>query len=236
MKKPIIGIVARPSNVFNTIDIEAVEETYRNAILNAGGIPILILPPQQISYQSNKPGEIEKLTDEEKEILKSQIDICDGILIPGGLKAYEYDYFISDYTKEKNIPILGICLGMQVMARSNGNAVIRKNDTDISHYSKDDYAHNVIINEDSLLNGILLSNKIMVNSFHNYHIEEVKNFDITARSKDDIIEAIEDKNHPFRLGVQWHPEKNYKDDENSRRIFKKFIDAADNYSYKKEVK
>ena len=230
MKRPIIGIISRPANVFNTIDVQAIEELNRNVIIKAGGIPILILPPQTISYQTVAPGEVKNLTDEEKEIIKSQLDLCDGIFAPGGLKAYEYDYFISDYAKEKNIPFLGLCLGMQIMARSNGNATILKNDSTLPHHNS---KHSIKIDKDSILHSILLNNEIIVNSFHNYHIEDVKNFLVIARSEDGIIEAIEDNNHPYRIGVQWHPEKNYEDDHNSRKIFKSFIEAASTYKLSK---
>ena len=137
MKPPIIGIVARPGKIFSTIDTVATEETNRNMILRFGGVPIMIMPPQQISYDSIKPRDVKPLTDDEKNILVDELMLCDGILMPGGLKSYSYDYFIDDYARENNIPILGECLGMQIMARNHNGAKIIKNDSTIKHYNKD---------------------------------------------------------------------------------------------------
>lgn len=147
--KPIIGIVARPGKIFSTIDTVVTEETNRNMILRFGGVPIMIMPPQQISYDSIKPRDVKPLTDDEKNILVDELMLCDGILMPGGLKSYSYDYFIDDYARENNIPILGECLGMQIMARNHNGAKIIKNDSTIKHYNKESkLAHNVTFVDD----------------------------------------------------------------------------------------
>ena len=231
--KPIIGIVSRPSKIFNTIDSQVVEETNRNMILKFGGIPIMIMPPQVLSYDSTAPKDTPSLTTFEEEILVDELKLCDGILMPGGLKSYSYDYFIDDYAKENNIPILGECLGMQIMARNHGGARVIKNETDIKHYNKDTMqAHKVFFVDDSKLSKMVNKKCETVNSFHNYHVCDVKNMKISAYASDGIIEAVEDPTKLFRLGVQWHPEKDL-DNESNQAICEGFIEAAKVYKKKR---
>lgn len=91
--KPIIGIVPRSSTIVNNCDVQAIEETYRNAIIQSGGLPIAILPTQVASFESAVPREMDKMTIENKEDLNRLLDICSGIVSPGGFKTYEYNYY-----------------------------------------------------------------------------------------------------------------------------------------------
>lgn len=231
MRTPVIGIVSRACRVLDTIDVQGSEEMYRNAILQMGGIPFTILPTQQVSFQSVAPRDVPKMTLEEQQKLNTVLDLCDGILMPGGFKLYEYDYYIYNYAVENNIPILGICAGMQVMARANGNAQIVKNDTSLCHYDKENiFAHSIDIEKDSLLYEILGQSSIDVNSYHNYHVEELRNLKSIATSCDGMIEAIENPEANFCLGVQWHPEKLVDQDQNSQKIFQYFINQSQKYN------
>lgn len=225
--KPLIGIVSRPNITVNKSDCHVMEEVYKNAIINSGGIPFMISPMQNISYQSLDPKDVPLMTDLEKEDLNILLELCNGILIPGGTKVYEYDSYICKYAKEKNIPVLGICAGMQLMARidcDNYNKKIENN----SHQSKggdDEYIHEVNIIKDSLLYKIIGKEKIKVNSFHSYQVNTSGIYDICAlSSEDNIIEGIEYKKHKFYMGVQWHPERCF--DENSKKLFKYFIEVS----------
>lgn len=225
--KPVIGIVSRPSILYDKFDVQVVEETYKNAIIECGGIPITILPSQKLSFQSIIPREAPRMTDLEKDDLNQVLNMCDGILIPGGLKTYEYDYYICEYAKKNNIPLLGICAGMQVMAYLENNIGNNKNKNDIHKTNINGYSHNVDIKKDSFLYEIIKKSNIRVNSYHSYHVVNGGNNVVSAQSSNDgIIEAIESRNNDFYLGVQWHPEKNINNDENSRKIFKCFITQA----------
>ena len=66
----------------------------------------------------------------------------------------------------------------------------------------------------------------MVNSRHNEHIDSVDNFVVSAISEDGIIEAIEDKNKNFVLGIQWHPESMLDYDIYACDIYKYFINKC----------
>ena len=211
----IIGIVGRPGELKTTKLNIGVLENYRKAIIKSGGVPILILPPQDIDYYNKSLEEIPSLTDEEKKILEKQIDLCDGVLMPGGTVMHEYDKYICDYCNRNDIPLLGICMGMQVMCNYNNDNKNIKIENE-SHYEDALYKHDVNINKDSILYSILEKDNIMVNSYHKYKVSNNGSYKISA-TKDDIIEAVE-KDGKFNIG--------YDNDVNSRKIFKKFISVC----------
>ncbi len=225
--KPIIGIIGIADCSINNKNIICIFENYRKAIIKYGGIPIVILPPQLIDYYEAIPKETTKLSTKEKEILINQINLCNGIIIPGGSKRFEHHNFICDYCNKKQIPILGICMGMQVMCNYNNDNKNKKIETNF-HNSQKNYKHLVNIDENSKLFTILKEKQILVNSFHSYQVENSGSYKIAATCEK-VIEAVEKKQDPFNIGVQWHPEKNYDKDLNSKRLFTYFINCAKLY-------
>lgn len=225
--RPMIGIVSRVEYPGDT-DKLVINDEYRRAIIDCGGDVFLILPPQIVDYGSTKGSEIAPLTQKEKEMLIRQLKMCDGILMPGGFKMLNYDFFILDYAIKNDIPILGICMGMQVMANYKRDIWNEKNDSNgISHRVEDkDYVHYVDIDKESLLFSIIREDCFMVNSLHNYHVLPSNYYQTVGYSEDGLIEAIEYPYNTFNIGVQWHPEKNYKTDCVSRRILETFIKKA----------
>lgn len=153
----------------------------------------------------------------EFEKIKRNINDCDGIILPGGSVFYENDFKIIDYLYKKNIPTLGICLGMQSMAEYFNN----KQEIEVeNHYQTEKYVHLVRIKKDTLLYKIMGKERIMVNSRHHSAIPYTT-LTINAISPDGIIEGVEDITKKFFLGVQWHPET--LNDNNSYLLFKYFI-------------
>lgn len=229
MTKPIIGIVGRSDTSSEDYNIICCFENIRRSIIKHGGIPILILPNQNLDYEPSIPKEIDRLTLSEKEDLKKAVDLCDGIVMPGTYKLFEYDRFIYEYSLSKDIPILGICGGMQLMGivDNNEKEILVKNDTNLKHFQKGiKYVHKINIIEDTLLSKIINKKEIEINSRHNYHLSKVNKLKVSAYSEDGFIEAIEMTNKRFVLGVQWHPESMLEYDENSNKIFKSFIDSC----------
>ena len=218
--KPIIGIIARVEYPGETGKL-VMNETYRQTIIKYGGNPIVIMPPQDINYTEVKYDNQEELTKEEKEMLITQINLCDGIIMTGGFKINKFDRFISEYATENDIPLLGICLGMQIMANYKKKLWLIKNDSYIEHRVEKGLVHNVTIDKNSKLYEIVKKEKFMVNSRHYYHVEPNDNYDVVAVSDDNYIEAIEMKNKKFNIGIQWHPES--MNDDASKKIFETFI-------------
>lgn len=145
------------------------------------------------------------------------VNLCDGIILSGGDNFIKQDFLLVDYLYKNNIPTLGICLGMQSMARffSKKEEVKVKN-----HLSADLYVHYVNINKKSLLYKILNEERILVNSRHQSAIIDTS-LKIVATSDDNIVEAIEDTNKKFFIGVEWHPES--LNDLNSKKLIEYFI-------------
>ena len=106
-----------------------------------------------------------------------------------------------------------------------------KINTNINHYQNDDrkYCHKVYINKNSKLYKILNKEKINVNSYHRYCSPKSDIYKIVAKSSDGVMEAIEHPNLTFNIGIQWHPEKDYNYDINSKLILKSFIKEAEKY-------
>ncbi len=231
--KPIIGIVEWP---YKDVDSDLIYEVTNNIvekISKHGGLPVGIFPTQIEDFQNKRIPEIKELSIDEKNDLNSTLNMCDAIIKPGALRIYGYERYIYSYTLEHNMPYLGICAGMQIMAgHNNDNYNNKKIESDIKHHSKEEYAHKIRILKYTLLHEILKEEEILVNSRHNYEIKNPGNLEISAYSPDGVIEAIENRDQLFNLGVQWHPENI--NDIYSDRLFDSFIEYAG--YYKKKIK
>ena len=228
--KPIIGVIGRPDILESGTLSMCLWENVRLAIVKKGGIPFLIAPNQNINYNLYDPENVPRLTDKEKDELYYLTNICDGLIIPGGDKWYEFDEVIYKYALEKDIPILGICAGMQVIGKMDtdqdnpikDNTI--RNNTIINHKARGQkYVHYVDIADNTTLKDIVGDNRINVNSSHNYHIDKVNKLTISAYSEDGLIEAVEYPDKKFVLGVQWHPESMLEYDDAANKIFDAFI-------------
>lgn len=183
MKKPIIGIVGREDlSREEGKSISLVGDKYRQAIIKSGGIPLLILPTQSLEYPHfNLDTDRELTVDEENDLIRI-LKMCDGIVMPGGCKIFYYDKFIANYAINNDIPILGICLGMQILGAIDceGEKVIEKisNDDKIQHKIKDLFAHKVKIEKDSILYDIVQNEEFLVNSRHRCNVIKTNKFDI----------------------------------------------------------
>lgn len=228
MRKPMIGIVGRTEKIMNKIDVIYLNEKLRKNIINKGGMPFLILPVQNTLFDGTN-NNIPKLTEEEKNHLNSMIDLCDGIIMPGGSHLYEHDFYIYEYALSKDIPILGICAGMQLMGIYDnlGEKLIKVNN-ETKHQNEDKYVHDIKIEKNSLLYQIINKELIKVNSKHTYCLPKVKNLKVSAISDDGTIEAIEKEDKKFVLGIQWHPEGMLDYDEDANKIIDAFMMAVKN--------
>lgn len=228
--KPIIGVIEWPYLDKDQDSIFEVPTDISNKIVRHGGIPLGIFPTIDTDFTKK---DCEALSQINRYDLFRILSKCDAIIKPGAVRIYNYERLIYDYVVSRDIPFLGICAGMQLMAHYKKPRIennVRNNST-INHNVKSEYAHKIRINEGSLLFRIFGKEEIEVNSRHNYHIEDSNGFMVAARSEDGYIEAIEKLGCMFQLGVQWHPEM--LDDQNSRALFDYFIEASKQYVKKK---
>ena len=233
-ERPVIGIVEWPYLDKDNDYIYEVMTPIIEWVVRSGGIPIGIFPSNIDNFVDKDIYEIPVLTEIEQKNLYSSLSMCDAIIKPGATKTYNHERQIYDFCHQENIPFLGICAGMQMMAAYGTERMANvKNDSNVNHKSKDMYSHKILIKELTLLKKILNKDEIMVNSRHNYHIPNSGCQKISAVAEDNVIEAIESPINDFQIGVQWHPELLPKDDENSQIIFGELIEHAKSYHMKK---
>lgn len=131
-------------------------------------------------------------------------------------------------------PVLGVCRGLQVLNVALGGDIYQDLPTEyegelIAHRQKQPAyyaAHPVCVEKDSLLRRITGKEQLMVNTLHHQALRNVPGMTVSATAPDGVIEAAELADHPFFLGVQWHPERLYERDEASAAIFSAFVDAC----------
>lgn len=174
---------------------------YINAIKQFGGEVVLIYDNDDISLVSRK------------------VDGADGVLLTGGDNIGDLDFYLIDYAINNNIKLFGICLGMQAMSLYGNNNELGV----VGDYSHNETYHKVNLFP-SRLKDIIGTDEITVNSYHFDKIIDSNYFKIVGISEDGIIEAIENSDHSFQIGVQWHPERMVDSDINSKKLFKKFLD------------
>lgn len=247
MKKPVIGIstsvIVDQGGGFPGYERISVNKDYVSSVLSAGAVPIMI--PMDAS----------------EENLRQTLELVDGVIFSGGhdiapiryqeephQKLQEicperdaFDFLLYRLTKERKLPILGICRGFQLMNVSEGGKLYQdlslKETESFKHsqgHGPSIPTHTVSIEAGSRLHEILGKEEIRVNSFHHQAVKSVsEKVAISGRALDEVIEAIEVKNYPFAVGVQFHPEMLQEKEEDMRKIFSALVSAAKEYREKK---
>jgi putative glutamine amidotransferase len=127
-------------------------------------------------------------------------------------------------------PVLGICLGSQIVNVVQGGTLIQDIPTEVGgtvqHQAPGGAWHKVSIDDDSQLHTILGESEILVWAGHHQSVERVgKDLAVVAHSDDGVIEAMEMQKKPFALFVQWHPER-MEGTDHRLRLFQALTDAA----------
>jgi putative glutamine amidotransferase len=236
VKKTVIGITTSYVKHNEYMEGTYIHQDYALTIEACGGIPVLI-------------------PNTSTQAALQVLDLCDALLISGGEdvdpRFYESDphpnlgptnpirdeieiELIYKALKDK-IPTLAICRGLQIVNVTLGGTLIQDIPSvmkqPIQHFQKNPRGkatHRVLIQRDSQLNRILGKEEIFVNSLHHQAIDRLSSSLVaTASSKDGIIEAVEYPDHPFFIGVQWHPESMYMHGcKDMKRLFQAFIEKA----------
>lgn len=232
--KPVIGIPLRYQKLIDNRAIVYMSERMRRTVQLAGGFVYAISPVQNLDNIHTKGNEFPELTDSEKEDIDISLSMCDGIIFPGGIKFTPYDRYLLEMAIEKKIPVLGICLGMQMMSCYKKDIEL----LDVEGHNQEfdfELSHCVKISKSSKLFEIIGKEEIMVNSFHKRCISSNDSFDICAVSDDGIIEGIEYKGDGFCVGIQWHPEISYEFDDDSKKLIDTFVKECKKLKVKRSV-
>ena len=239
---PVIGLTGN----FRDGDC-TLAEGYYQSILKAGGVPFIIP-----CY-------------DDTDALINTLDKLDGILLTGGAdinplflgedpvkelhginpRRDRQELLLTRLAADRQIPILGICRGIQTMnaalggplyqdihSQMEGTRIKHDQDLDRSYAS-----HMVVIEKDTLLHSLFKTDTIAVNSFHHQAIKEpALGFRVCARAADGVIEAMESTEYKSMLGVQWHPECFIlKDDECMMPLFHWLIQEASSFKEAKRL-
>ncbi len=160
---------------------------------------------------------------EDNDFFQYKCKMCDGYLLTGGNKKGNYDDLIISMALRLKKPLLGICQGMQSMAIFDSEFEIRKIG-DNSHHLGKNHRHLVFLKKGKVKE-IIGKDFLLVNSYHYETVTGSKHFDVTGFSEEGFIEVIENKNHPFQVGVQWHPERMLSESVENQKIIENFVQS-----------
>lgn len=235
MEKPMIGIIPLYDE---TKESYWMLPSYMKGIEEAGGIPIML--PLTTSI----------------EIIQQLAEQFDGFLFTGGhdvnpeLYGEKVEQTCGAICHERDImeerllnevlrldkPVFGICRGLQLINVLLGGTLYQDIPTQfqadklIMHQQKPPYTrpvHSVSIEKGSMLEKLIHTESLMVNSYHHQGIKELaSSLETAAIAEDGLIEAFTMPNKKFALAVQWHPEFSYQEDDYSFRLFSEFVHAS----------
>lgn len=245
---PVIGVVMC-RNRLKGHETQTLQEKYLNAVLNAGGLPVALphalaepellnafLPKLDGIFLPGSPSNVqphlygENGDEPDADPGRDELSLA---LINAGL--------------ERRIPIFAICRGLQEMVVATGGTLYRRlheqpeflehrEDHELPMEQQYAPSHEVQVQQGGLLSSLIPGcNSFWVNSLHGQGAKSLgRLLRVEARSPDGLVEAVSVHDHPFALGVQWHPEWNSSEYALSRLLLEGFINACQNYIAEKQ--
>ena len=209
-RRPVIGITGNYGDLTCKLG-----EGYYKQVVAAGGVPLIIPPVADAAVLTSIMEKVDAV------LLSGGADINplyqgeDPIPQLGGINSERDlpELLLARMAFHRQLPMLGICRGIQTLAMALGGKVAQHISTNIKHSQDADRSeptHSVSIEKDSTLYNIYSGNQsptLYVNSFHHQAVSEPgEHFRVVAKANDGVIEAIESAEFKPILGVQWHPE------------------------------
>ncbi|WP_148572649.1 gamma-glutamyl-gamma-aminobutyrate hydrolase family protein [Nocardioides caldifontis] len=202
------------------------------AVYAAGGEPLQVHPDGSLG-------------DDE---VAERLAFADGILLPGGgdlsgrwsgqghhPSLYDvdeeqdaFDLAVARVALERGIPTLAVCRGLQVVNVVRGGTLIQdmdSHDTEIGHHRH--RVHHVTVDQGTVLCDVV-GESVEVSCYHHQALDVIgEELVVTARSEEGVVEGVEMPSAPgWFLGVQWHPEDNWRTVPQQRAVFEALVTAA----------
>ena len=253
--KPIIVVMPkyltadRLIKSISSCDSLLIADNYFRSIIAAGGIPVLF-----------------PITEDEA-VCNSVLELADGILLTGGAdldpRLYggnaedenlgvhvanreRTEYRVLDYIFAHDVPMLGICRGIQLLNVYSGGTLYEhladnlpeadEDGVEIKHWQDIDYSlpsHKVRLVEGTLIADMLEVDEVVTNSMHHQGIKQLSpKLEAMAYGPGGLVEAVRVPDLSFAVGLQWHPEY-LGTHANMNRIFERLIAEAKDYRLRK---
>jgi len=236
--RPLIGIPCHALIRAETgRPIYANNRAYVHAVESGGGLPILI----------------PMITD--LPTLTALLSRLDGLLLSGGIDLHpsrygeevlplteeadpeldEFEITLASWALQQDMPVLGICRGMQLINIVLGGTLLQDIDLMYPHnvvhshrnWLRTHLAHQIIVEPGSHMEKILGAREVRVNSLHHQAIKEPgKGVRITGRAPDGIPELLEVSGYRFVMAAQGHPEEIYAIEPAFKCLFAAFVEAS----------
>ena len=238
-KRPRIGITMRLELATSRFYLS---RDYSKAIESAGGIPIHISLIPKPDYIAEVLADLDGIllpgsnTDVDPHYYGEEPHHKLGTVIP---EKDETDMLVLAEAERLNLPLLGICFGMQALNVFRDGTLVQDIESQLPKSIKHEQgspshrnSHSLKIAKGNILSELsavkAAKGAIRVNSSHHQAVAKVgKNLKAIAWAKDGVVEGIQDtRKNRFVLGVQWHPEISAGHDDISREIFELFIDKC----------
>ncbi|UQX88201.1 gamma-glutamyl-gamma-aminobutyrate hydrolase family protein [Jatrophihabitans telluris] len=235
LARPVIGIstYVEPASwgAWSQVPAALIPHDYVRKVEAAGGIALLVPPPAE-------PGDL--------AWAHAVIDRIDGLILAGGVDVEPARYGQEQHpavqaarqdrdaaelalavaSAQRQLPTLGICRGMQVMAVAAGGTLEQHLPDRVGHNGHSPapavYGSHPVVTAPGSRIAALLGESVRVPSYHHQSVLTHPGYEPTAwEPQDRTLEAMEDSHSPFRLAVQWHPEVS-----EELLLFTALIDAA----------
>ena len=178
---------------------------YARGVIAAGGLPVFLpTSADPTDYASHLDGLLLTGGGDIEPGLYGQTP-CAELITPDAARD-SYELALLDAAAEAAMPVLGICRGIQ-MLNVHGGGTLHQHVAPHAHFDvpTNSLIHRVDFSPGSLA-ASLYGPSAEVNSLHHQAVDAVADgYEVTGRSGDDVVEAIEARDRPW-LGVQWHPE------------------------------
>ena len=209
-ERPLIAVVGelttgvKPSLLLAT--------RYAAAVERAGGLPLALPPLASRAFLADALARIDGVLfsgGDDFDTERIGLGPCHPAAKPVPAAKQDFDFRLVRELLARGIPTLGICYGMQLLALAEGGGLYQHlpDDRPGAQSHTDSARHGVAVAEGTKLHGLLEVASLTVISRHHQAVSDAPApWSVSARDDEGLIEAIEHTNHPFALGVQWHPE------------------------------